>query len=102
AARWGRVDPLASDAGLDPRGPSGGRPRARPGLDRARWREAARASGGRRTVGWRGMEPRVEFHHACAHAVARPGSRSCERPGTPGGRPGPRTGDLARVRPAGM
>src|SRR5213593_4912974 len=52
-------------------------------------RAAARPPGGRRAVGRRGVEPRVELHHARPDAAAGHGSRSRERGGAPRGGPRP-------------
>ena len=79
-----------------------GRGRARAGRHRGRGRSAARPTGGRRVVGWRGVEPRVGLHDARPVAAARTGSRSRERPGAPRGGPRPRPGDVAGMWPAGM
>src|SRR6266498_3527350 len=57
----------------------GGRGRARKGRDRGLGRSAACPAGGRRVVGWRGVEPWVGLHDACPVAAARNGSRSRER-----------------------
>ena len=49
------------------------------GRHRGLGRAAARPAGGRRPVGRRGMEPRVELHDARPDAAAGPGARSRER-----------------------
>ena len=102
AARFGPVDPLAGDARPDRRARGGGRGRARAGRHRGRGRAAARAPGGRRPVGRRGVEPRVGLHDARPVAAAGDGSRSRERRGAARGGPRPRPRDVAGMRPAGM